>query len=211
MNRTLIESARSMIAHAKLPNKYWAEAVATAAYIRNRTPTTAIKENVIPYKKWYERKPNVDNFKVFGCIAYAHIPESQRRKLDKKSKNLRFVSYSLQSKGYRLLDESTSRVFIRRDVTFNEADFCHTTETEPVEPNDTLIVDPDLLKIDESESEHQPEEQMGEESETEHSQSKRSDDRLSNTVSMNMLTWLELKIKFTMLPTMQVKSRNLNP
>ena len=110
MNRTLIESARSMIAHAKLPNKYWAEAVATAAYIRNRTPTTAIKENVIPYKKWYERKPNVDNFKVFGCIAYAHIPESQRRKLDKKS---RFVGYSLQSKGYRLLDESTSRVFIR--------------------------------------------------------------------------------------------------
>lgn len=173
MNRTLIESARSMIAHAKLPNKYWAEAVATAAYIRNRTPTTAIKENVTPYEKWYERKPNVDNFKVFGCIAYAHIPESQRRKLDKKSKKLRFVGYSLQSKGYRLLDESTSRVFIRRDVTFNEADFCHTTETEPVEPNDTLIVDPDLLKTDESESEHQPEEQVGEESETEHSQPKR--------------------------------------
>ena len=36
-----------------------------------------------------------------------------------------------------------------------------------------MKVDPDLLKIDESESEHQPEEQMGEESETEHSQSKR--------------------------------------
>ena len=79
----------------------------------------------------------------------------------------------LESKGYRLLDESTSRVFIRRDVTFNETDFCHTTETQSVEPNDTLIVDSDLTKIDESESEHQLEEQMGEESETEHSQSKR--------------------------------------
>ena len=33
MNRTLIESARSMIAHAGLPNCYWAEAVATAAYV----------------------------------------------------------------------------------------------------------------------------------------------------------------------------------
>ena len=31
MNRTLIESARSMIAHAGLPNCFWAEAVATAA------------------------------------------------------------------------------------------------------------------------------------------------------------------------------------
>lgn len=36
MNRTLMESARSMIAHAKQPNSFWAEAVATAAYVRNR-------------------------------------------------------------------------------------------------------------------------------------------------------------------------------
>ena len=50
MNRTLMESARAMIAHAGLPNHYWAEAVATAAYICNRTPTTAIKENKTPYE-----------------------------------------------------------------------------------------------------------------------------------------------------------------
>ena len=31
MNRTLVESARAMIAHVGLPNAYWAEAVATAA------------------------------------------------------------------------------------------------------------------------------------------------------------------------------------
>ena len=43
MNRTLMESARSMLSHAGLSNRYWAEAVATAAYIRNRTPTAAIK------------------------------------------------------------------------------------------------------------------------------------------------------------------------
>ena len=48
MNRTLMETARSMMAHADLPEKYWAEAVETAAYIRNRTPTTAIKGNKTP-------------------------------------------------------------------------------------------------------------------------------------------------------------------
>ena len=32
MNRTLMESARSMLSHAGLSNRYWAEAVATAAY-----------------------------------------------------------------------------------------------------------------------------------------------------------------------------------
>ena len=34
MNRTLVESARSMIAHAKLPNIYWAEAISTAVYLQ---------------------------------------------------------------------------------------------------------------------------------------------------------------------------------
>ena len=55
MNRTHIESARSMIAHAGLPNCYWAEAVATAAYVRNRTPSNAIKEHMTPYECWYGR------------------------------------------------------------------------------------------------------------------------------------------------------------
>ena len=77
-----------MIAHAGLPNSYWAEAIATAAYIRNRMPTTAIKKNATPYEKWYGKKPNVTHLKVFGCTAYAHIPDSQRQKLDKKADKL---------------------------------------------------------------------------------------------------------------------------
>ena len=44
MNRTLLETARSMMAHADIPTEFWAEAVSTATYIRNRSPTTAVKE-----------------------------------------------------------------------------------------------------------------------------------------------------------------------
>ena len=78
MNRTLLESARAMITHAGLPTNYWAEAVATVAYLRNRTTTSALKENKTPYEKWYERKPDVSHLKVFNCVAYAHIPDSER-------------------------------------------------------------------------------------------------------------------------------------
>ena len=77
MNRTLMESARSMLAHAGLPDSYWAEAVATAAYLRNRTPTTAFEEKKTPYERWYGKKLNLSHLKVFGCIAYAHIPDSK--------------------------------------------------------------------------------------------------------------------------------------
>jgi len=70
----------------------------------------------------YDRKLNL--FRVFGCMAYTYVLDSNRSgKLSKKAKKLRFIGYSHQTKGYRLIDETTSRVIIRRDVIFNESDF----------------------------------------------------------------------------------------
>ena len=46
MNRTFMESARSLIAHACLPNSYWAEAVASAAYIRNRVQSKVARHHM---------------------------------------------------------------------------------------------------------------------------------------------------------------------
>ena len=121
-NRTLVEAARSMLAHAKLPKIYWAEAVATAAYIQNRLPTSVLKEGT-PYQRWCGKKPDLSHMRVFGCVAYAHVPEIERRKLDKKAVKLRFVGYANNAKGYRLWDEDKRRILIRRDVVFNESDF----------------------------------------------------------------------------------------
>ena len=70
----------------------------TAAYLRNRVPTRTFKERVSPYEKWYGRKANLSHLKVFGCVAYAHIPDCQRSKLDKKAQKLMFVGYSTKSK-----------------------------------------------------------------------------------------------------------------
>ena len=133
MNRTLVESARSMIAHAGLSNIFWAEAISAAACVRNCLPTTVLKERETPYERWYGRKPDVSHFRVFGCMAYAHLPDCERRKLDTKSKKMRFVGYSLTSKGYRLFDETNRTLYIRRDVEFNESDFGQTSAmtTEP--------------------------------------------------------------------------------
>ena len=35
------------------------------------------------------------HFRVFGCMAYTHVPDCERRKLDTKSKKMHFVGYSL--------------------------------------------------------------------------------------------------------------------
>jgi hypothetical protein len=116
MNRTLQEAALSMILHVGLSKAFWAEAVCNAAYVRNRVITTATA--VTPYERWYGKKPDVSNLRVFGCTAYAHVPDASRQKLDQKAVKMRFVGYSLTQKGYRLYDENRQRIFIRRDITF---------------------------------------------------------------------------------------------
>ena len=65
MNRTLQESARAMLAHAGLPHGYWAEAVAAAAYLRNRVTTSPLGDKT-PYEMWYGKRPDVSHLRVFG-------------------------------------------------------------------------------------------------------------------------------------------------
>ena len=79
MNRTLVESVRSMLIDAHLPHKFWAEALSTAVYLRNRSPTKAVEDKT-PYEAWSGDRPNVKHLRVFGCIAYAHVPKDERKK-----------------------------------------------------------------------------------------------------------------------------------
>ncbi|MCO5573110.1 hypothetical protein L7F22_026875 [Adiantum nelumboides] len=86
INRTIMEMARAMLAHASLPRSYWAEACNTAVYIQNRSPTHALQD-MTPFQAYYGRKPSVSHFRVFGCSAFVHIPKEKRQKLDFKSRN----------------------------------------------------------------------------------------------------------------------------
>jgi hypothetical protein len=61
------------MANKNMPHHYWAEAVATAVYIMNRTPK-ATMHGMTPEEKYSGRKPDLSHLKVFGCIAYVHVP-----------------------------------------------------------------------------------------------------------------------------------------
>ena len=118
MNRTLVETTQSMLADSKLPQKFWAEALSTAGYLRNRSPTKSV-EAMTPSEAWTGKKPNVNHLRIFGCAAYAHVAKDKQRKLDSKAKKCIFLGYGNETKGYRLYDPRRERVFYSRDVVFN--------------------------------------------------------------------------------------------
>ncbi len=102
-----------------LPNKYWGEPIACFVHILNHAPTKSLKDK-IPIEAWIGKKPDISHFRVFGCVAYAHVPDDLRKKLDNKSEKCIFVGYSEQSKAYRLYNPITEKFIISRDVKFQE-------------------------------------------------------------------------------------------
>jgi transposase InsO family protein len=130
-NRTLKEMANCMIQSKGLSLQYWAEAINCANYIVNHTPTKALK-NITPEEAWTKIKPYVSHFRVFGTIAWAHIPDEKRKTLQPKSEKCIFVSYSEDVKGYRLLQPHCNEIILRRDVKFDE-------NLLACEPNSTVV------------------------------------------------------------------------
>lgn len=121
-NRTLIEMARCMLEESGLPQFLWSEAINTAAYIRNRSPTKILIEKT-PYECWFGYKPSVSHIRIFGCDAIVLLKKPGRSKLVPKGKMLSFVGYAENTKGYRLYDKHLRSIVISRDVTFFEENF----------------------------------------------------------------------------------------
>jgi transposase InsO family protein len=86
-NKHIAEITHAMLNEKNLPNYFWVEAVATVVYIMNRTPT-AIIHGMAPEEKFTGKKPDVSHFKVFGCIAYVHVLDEKKSKLDPKAKSV---------------------------------------------------------------------------------------------------------------------------
>ncbi|KAL4379471.1 hypothetical protein GQ457_02G032120 [Hibiscus cannabinus] len=118
-NRTILNMARSMLKAKNMPKEFWAEAVSCAVYLSNRSPTKNV-DNVTPQEAWSGRKPSVRHIRVFGSIAYAHVPDQGRLKLDDRSSKYVFIGYDSNSKGYKLFNPSNGRIVISRDVEFDE-------------------------------------------------------------------------------------------
>ena len=120
-NRTIIETARSMLAHAYLPCIFWAEAVSNAADICNRFFSPR-QGTAISYELLYRKKPRVDHIRVFGCRGWLHVPPERRRTLDSKAEEgLLMVSYDNHQ--YKIWVRATNQAVVSRHASLFETEF----------------------------------------------------------------------------------------
>ncbi|KAJ9545250.1 hypothetical protein OSB04_024957 [Centaurea solstitialis] len=96
-NRTLVETARSMMAYSGVPQALWAEAVSTACFTQNRTMIVK-RTGKTAYEMIEQRKPNIDYFRSI------------------------FIGYSRNSKTYRVFNKRTRTILESSNVDFSESE-----------------------------------------------------------------------------------------
>lgn len=109
MNRTITERARSMRIHSGLPKQFWADAVSTAVYLINRSPSVSLNLG-LPEESWTGKDVNLSHLRTFGCVSYVHINADERSKLDAKSAKCIFIGYGGDEFGYRFWDLTKRKV-----------------------------------------------------------------------------------------------------
>ena len=92
-----------MLISKDLPIFLWDEAVAHAAYLRNRAPTRALNGKT-PYEAWHGSKPNVSHLREFGCDVWILDESKNKSKLEPKSKKMTLVGFMDGSKFIRYYD-----------------------------------------------------------------------------------------------------------
>ena len=121
---------RNLLTRGRIPKSCWPEVVNWSIHILNRSPTFPV-QNMTQEEAWSGRKPIVDHFKIFGCIAYAHIPDEKRKNLDDKGEKCVFLGVSEVSKAYKLFNPLTKNIVTSRDVVFDEENIWDWNRQQP--------------------------------------------------------------------------------
>jgi len=115
----ILNVGRALLFQSKLPNCYWSSVVLHAIFLINRV-TTPLLNHKSPYHVLYDKVPDSNTFKVFGCLCFASTLQSHRTKLQSMARKSIFLGYQSGYKGYILLDLHSRAIFVSRHVTFHE-------------------------------------------------------------------------------------------
>ena len=120
-----------------MPLRFWDVAFQTACFLINRLPSKTIG-NDTPITKLFGTQPDYSFLKTFGCACWPCLRPYNDKKLQFRSKRCVFLGYSSMHKGYKCLHITSGRIYISRDVVFDETIFPY-SEIQPARDSETLL------------------------------------------------------------------------
>ena len=119
LNRTIMENVRAMLHDSGLPKFLWAEAVAHAVYLKNRTWTRTLGDTT-PFEILHGRKPNLGNLHPWGCKVRVIPKVDSISKLESRSFIGRWMGFDEETMdGHRVYWAEKRRISVERNVKFN--------------------------------------------------------------------------------------------
>ena len=131
--RTTMDDVRTLLRDSGLPHSYWAEAAAFSIATRNLIPSRRHPSR-IPLESLSGKRQDVSHLRVFGSKCWAKIPTvhgvqvTGGSKLDPRGVECRLLGYAPGGGNYKVQDTVSGRVFVSRDVIFEEG---HPHRTSP--------------------------------------------------------------------------------
>lgn len=120
VNGDAMDAVRTLLADSKLDAKFWAEALCTYTHVKNRI-RHSVSPNATPHQRYYNAKPDISHFRVFGSLCFSHVPKVYRNKLQNKSSKGILIGYAFNTKGYRVYDPITNKVTETGHVKIDES------------------------------------------------------------------------------------------
>nr|GFA22289.1 hypothetical protein [Tanacetum cinerariifolium] len=135
-----------MLSAAKVPLFFWAEAIATACFIQNRSLVIPRHEKT-PYHIINDQKPSVKFFPIFGSVCYIVRDGENLDKMKEKGDECIFVGYSTQSRAFRVFNKRTRVIMESIHVNFDELPqmASYQISSDPVPECQTMILNHDSL------------------------------------------------------------------
>ena len=150
--RTIMDMTRCLLNEANLAKHLWGEVAATAVFLMNRLPHTAIGGDT-PYYRMFGKQANLSFLRIIGTRAFVH-EEGYRRKLQEKAWEGVLIGYDNDRPTFRVYDRTTGRIVSSRNVSFIEKSVAITPTTTAMGENNDINEEDNETNIKE---EHQKE------------------------------------------------------
>ncbi len=112
----VMDRARTVMAAYDTPKSWWWHAIEYAIWCINRSPTSK-NDNQTPLEQVECKKPLMEMMVPFFCPGFYHVTKEERtndRAWDNKGRACRMVGYSVESRGYDVLDIEKNRIMYDR-------------------------------------------------------------------------------------------------